>query len=438
MPTDPTATEKRQAWIGAGLIALAASAAYADSFFGKFQFDDFPAIRDNNPTLLRLWPLPGPLWPPRGSLTVSGRPILNFSLALNHALSGFSPWSYHAVNLLIHVLAALALFGIVRRTLGRTRLAAAAALVWAVHPLTTEAVTYIVQRAESLMALFYLLTLYCFIRFAGKGGSAAGPGRAPRGGGATRAWAALSVLACLLGMGTKEVMVSAPLAVFIYDRTFVSPGWRAAWRARKAYYLSLAATWIPLALFVASTGGNRGNTSGFNLGMSAFHYWFTQIEALTRYAGLAIWPHPLVFEYGPPTFPYWVSAFLLGPVLLAAGIVTFVGVARGRRWAFCPACCWMILAPTSVMPGTIQFAVEYRMYLPLAAIIAAIAAWLGGAGRRWPALARIPPSAWTGAVALVAVALGAATAQRNWLYRSDLALWGDSVAKRPASAKAQA
>src|SRR6202040_734708 len=100
---------------------------------------------------------------------------LNLSLAINYAFGGNSPWGYHAVNLVIHILAGLTLFGIVRRTFGRPilrekfsasslPLALVVAVLWTVHPLQTEAVTYVVQRAESLMGLFYLLTLYCFIR----------------------------------------------------------------------------------------------------------------------------------------------------------------------------------------------------------------------------------------------------------------------------------
>src|SRR6185312_4252239 len=98
--------------------------------------------------------------------TVGGRPFLNLSLALNQAFGGTNPWGYHALNLAIHVLAGLTLFGLVRRTLEAGRKgsallpAFAAALLWTVHPLQTEAVTYIVQRAESAMGLFYLLTLY--------------------------------------------------------------------------------------------------------------------------------------------------------------------------------------------------------------------------------------------------------------------------------------
>src|SRR6185369_8786768 len=102
--------------------------------------------------------------------TVSGRPLVNLSLALNYAISGSNVWSYHALNILIHLAAGLVLFGLVRRTLSTfnfqasTASACAVALLWTLHPLQTESVTYVVQRAESLMGLCYLLTLYGFIR----------------------------------------------------------------------------------------------------------------------------------------------------------------------------------------------------------------------------------------------------------------------------------
>ena len=91
--------------------------------------------------------------PPDGT-TVSGRPLANFTLALNYALSGTDPWSYHAFNVSILALSGLTLFGLVRRTLsmpvfaGRfardaTPLAFASALLWTLHPLQTEAITYV-------------------------------------------------------------------------------------------------------------------------------------------------------------------------------------------------------------------------------------------------------------------------------------------------------
>ncbi len=236
--------------LAAGLLVLATAAAFSSSFAGAFVFDDEYAITEN-PSIRQLWPIWPTLSPPRHGETVTGRPLLNFSLAINYAISGEGVWSYHAANLAIHVLAALLLFGVVRRTLllptMRDRWGGAAlplaliiALLWAVHPLQTESVTYIVQRAESLMGLFYLLTLYCFIRGAG---SARGV-----------YWYVGSVSACLSGMAVKEVMISAPLIVLLYDRTFCAGSFRGALRHRDGYYLGLAGTWALLGWLVVSMG----------------------------------------------------------------------------------------------------------------------------------------------------------------------------------------
>ena len=140
-----------------------------------------------------------------GRAALHGRPVVNLSLAFNYATGGLEPFYYHLTNLLVHLLAGLTLFGIVRRTLllpslgGRfaeaaTPLALAVALIWTLHPLQTGAVTYVAQRYESMMGLFYLLALYAAIRC----GTSAHP----------RRWAVAAVTASLLGMGCKEVAVS--------------------------------------------------------------------------------------------------------------------------------------------------------------------------------------------------------------------------------------
>ncbi len=428
------ASDKKRAAMAAGLIAAAGAAAYATSFAGAFQYDDIPAILQN-PTVERVWPLRIPLAPPAGALTVSGRPLLNLTFALNHAISGERPWSYHALNLLIHVLAGVLLYGIARRTLARRRpadpaaagrFALALALLWTLHPLQTEAVTYVVQRAESLMGLFYLLTLYGFIR--GVGGD-------------SRRWFLLSGVACFLGTATKEVIVTAPLLVLLYDRTFIAGGWAAAWRARRGYYLALAASWLPLAAWVAGTGGNRGGTSGFNLGVNPWLYWRSQAEAVARYVQLSVWPHPLIFDYGfQPERGGAVHAALLA-LVGAALAATVIGCWRGRPWGFLGGWFFLILAPTSLVPGTIQYVVEHRMYLPLAAVLAA-AGWLaagllarlGGGAIGSP---RFPWKAFAAGTAGLALAAGVATARRNAAYRTDLSLWGETVAQRPGSPTAQ-
>jgi len=418
-------------WVGAGLVAAAALGAYATSFLGAFQFDDIPAILQN-PTVLRLWPLSVPLGPPHGALTVSGRPILNLSLAINHAVSGENSWSYHALNLLIHIGAALALLGIARRTLSRMgspdpeAAGLAVALIWVVHPLTTESVTYIVQRAESLMALFYLLTLYFSVRSF----DSPDPGRA-------LGWKTLGVLSCWLGMATKEVMVTAPVVVLLYDRIFVAKGWGAAWRANRGYYIGLAAGWVPLVGLVASTGWDRGGTSGFHVGVSWVGYWVTQGEAMVRYVGLSLWPGSLALDYGPASAPTWL-AVVLSSLVLVAFAATVVGCNRGRPWAFLPMVCFLILAPTSVMPGVLQFAAEHRMYLPLAAVVTAVVVGVQHAALRWWEPGRARSRGLMLLLILAVACLGTATAFRNLAYEDDLTLWMDTVAKRALSAIAQA
>lgn len=144
------------------LIALAGLAAYANSLTGVFVLDDQRWIVEYPP--LRQ------LWPPSPELFATSRPLVNLTLALNYAWSGLAPGSYHVVNLVIHVLAGLTLYGLARRALSSVSaeradgVALAVALLWLVHPIQTESVTYVIQRAESLMGLFFLLTLYCAAR----------------------------------------------------------------------------------------------------------------------------------------------------------------------------------------------------------------------------------------------------------------------------------
>jgi Flp pilus assembly protein TadD len=426
-------------WLAPALIALAALTAYADSLTGSFVLDDRPSIAAN-PSIRHLWPPIVPLSPPAGDgLTVEGRPVLNLSLALNYAFGGLDPRGYHAVNLLVHLLAGLALFGLVRRTLerigclsGDSRLVAfAAALLWTVHPLQTESVAYVVQRAESLMGLFYLLTLYGFVRYAGVG--------SPR-----PAWAWLAVACCYLGMATKEVMVSAPVMVVLYDRTFVSGSLREAWRRHGRVFSWMAGSWILLGWLVWREG-SRGGTSGFSVGVGPLDYWLSQIPAIARYLRLAAWPGPLVFDYGMSGIRgnslVWPEAALIAALAVGSGWALLASAGSGvRALGFAGTWFFAILAPTSLVPGNRQTLAEHRMYLALAPIAVLAAAGLfrlaetvegktGASGRiRRLALALC---------LVLGAGLGCLTARRNLDYRNDLALFSDTVAKVPDNPYAQ-
>ncbi len=427
-------------WLLATMIVAAGAGAYSSSFSGVFVLDDVRAIV-LNPTIRTLWPLSTPLSPPSAS-TVAGRPVANLSFAISYALASGAPSSatappdspaaldptaFHLVNLLIHLAAALALFGVVRRTLLtdplRPRFEAAApwlalaiALMWVVHPLQISAVTYVVQRVESLMGLFYLLTLYCAIR-------ATGDTR-------PRLWTVAAIASCACGMATKEVMVTAPLVVALWDHVFGRPRSDGGGRVRWALAGGLAATWVILGALVASE--HRAPSINLTLA-AAWSYLLTQAEVVVHYLRLAFLPSPLVFMYD------WLLVSSFGAVawqaalLTALVILTVVGIVRRHPLGFAGAWFFLILAPSSsVLPIVTEVAAEHRMYLPLAAVIAVVAAGLYVAGTTIVKDRRTSTVVCALAAVLVVVALGAETHARNRVYWSAESLWQDTVTKRPS------
>ena len=408
--------------LAGGLIVLAGLAAYGNSFGGAFIYDDRVSIVENS-TIRHCWPIWKAFAPSPTSL-LGGRPVLHCTLAVNYALGGLSPWGYHLVNLTIHLLAGLLLFGIVRRTLLRPALASrfgsssvplalAVALCWVVHPLQTEAVTYVSQRCESLMGLFYLLTLYCFIRGIESQQQ--------------KLWLGLAVVACLFGMASKEVMVTAPVLIFLYDRTFVAGSFQRAWQARGRWYGGLASSWLLLAGCLV---GLEHRSAGYGLGVSGWRYALTECRVVVQYVQLAIWPHPLVFDYGAEEIiiRQVTEAVPYAIILLGLGVGVALALKHSPALGFAGAWLLVTLAPSSsVVPVVGSPMAEHRMYLALAAVIALVVA----VGYLWLGRRCLP--------VFIALSLGygALTWQRNQAYRTGEAIWSDTVSKRPNNARAQ-
>jgi tetratricopeptide (TPR) repeat protein len=427
---------RRATWLAAAVLSAAALVVYANSFNGALVFDDIPWIV-LDPGVHKLWPLSDVLFSANPNF-VSGRPVVNLTIAINYALGGTAPGGYHAVNIAIHILAGLTLFGIVRRTLsmpvlrGRfgaaaTPLALAVALVWIVHPLQTAAVTYVIQRTESLVGLFYLLTLYCVIR-------GADSARAVR-------WYIAAVVACFLGMATKEVMATAPVVVLLYDRTFVSGSFANAFSRRWSLYLALAATWGIVAWTLLSTGFHTGSTGAGAGGFTPVSYAMTQPGVIVHYLKLAFWPSGMSLDYG------WPAAESLEAVLLPAIFVallfglTIWALVKNSPLGFLGAWFFSILGPTSSFVPIKDAAFDHRMYLPLAAVAALVV--IGGyvlwrrfaVGqsadndlRQWA----VPVCLLGGAV----IALGCATVARNAIFTSAADVWRDVLEKDPSRARA--
>ncbi len=421
------------------LIVVAGVVCYRNALDVPFVFDDIPSIEENA-SIQHLWPPWLPLSPPSGGESVQSRPLVNLSLAVNYTLGELRPRGYHGFNLAVHLLAALTLFGLVRRTLdlprmprplaGRsTPLALAVALIWTVHPLQTSVVTPVVERTESMMGLFFLVTLYCVSR----GASSPYPWR----------WYGGATAACAAGMACKEVMVTAPLIALLYDRAYLSGSFRESLRRRWRLYLALASTWLVLTALLLSSGGKRATAAGFGFGVTSWEYARTQVRAVIHYLRLCFWPHPLVLDYGmavartgAKVLPYAVLiAILLG--------LTAAAWRAMPRAGFLGAFFFVVLAPSSsVVPLVAQTAAEKRMYLPLAAvvvlvIVAAAVAWEriaaqgmsanGGLARALPVLV----------LAGVVVALGLVTINRNLDYRSPLAIWEVTVRDCPDNPRAR-
>jgi Flp pilus assembly protein TadD len=411
------------------LIVLAGICTYWNSLHVPFVWDDDTAIV-NNRTIRELWPLWHSLVPP-AETPVARRPVVNLSLAVNYALGGLDVTGYHVWNLGVHLLAALVLFGIIRRTLAGGRLgdrwtaaaadvALIATLGWMLHPMVSEVIDYTTQRTSSMMGLFFLLTLYCAIR---------GLDSRRR----TR-WHVLAVVACVCGMATKESMAAAPLIVVLYDRIFVFSSVRDALRVRQHLYVAFLATWGLLGVLIWL---RPHSTVGFSGGIDAWTYLLNQARLIPHYLRLALWPDALVLDYGPPEA--LSVREVVGPGLLVVALLVGAGVAL-VRWpaiGFLCAAFFVILAPdSSIVPIVTEAGAERRMYLPLAALVVLVvtvgwwlfararSAWAASHGRLITVVALAITTVWLASLAVL-------TVYRNAEYATPVSIWRSSVERHP-------
>jgi protein O-mannosyl-transferase len=441
-PTPPPAAPSSGLWWRVALIALAGVLTYWNSLSGAFILDDQSTIVENL-QIRDMWNL-AQILAPEPDTAIAGRPLVNLSFAINHAFGGLAVRGYHIGNIAIHVVCALVAFGIVRRTIELPRvrerfsvnsanLAFAVALLWTVHPLNSEVVDYLTERTESMMGMFYLLTLYCSVR----------------------GWPTLAVVSCGLGMACKESMVTAPLIVAVYDRVYVFDSLKQAFRARKRLYLGLGATWLVLAAL--NWSGPRAAVGGFSTGSSAWTYLLNQTVMITHYLRLAVWPRSLVVFYGWPLpltpGDVWPYALFIGGLLIA----TVVAMKRWPMLGFIGVWFFVTLAPTSsIVPIATEVGAERRMYLPLLAVVALAVVAVSAA---WALVARThhrragqvlvdsseqpgPPdpaharrgAQLVAAIVLLAVAgaLAAGTIRRNREYASPLTIAQTAVDRRPS------
>ena len=418
------------AWLWIAVITLVV---YRDSFTAPFIFDDWGSAA-GNPNIESL----SPLWKTfvtHKATTLTGRPLVSFSLALNRTISGDAVWSYHVFNALTHLACALLLLLLLVRAFAsnaapaRLRphaelLAVSVTLVWAIHPLLSESVINIVQRTELMVTFFYLATIYCTVRAF----ETPTDQRLAR-----RLWFALGIAACALGMMCKEVMISAPIAALLYNRVFLHGSWRDSLRKSWPYFAALASTTLILIAILITAP--RGKTVGFSLGIHWLDYLYTQAWVLAHYLTLCFVPSPLSIIYDVPLTQHLADAALPGVFILLAIALTIRGIILGRAGAVAGAIFFMVLAPSSsVVPIITEVAAERRMYLPLAMVLALVAGAafnsITWAHEKWPRLGS-PIFAAVAAVLTIAVIFAIETDSRTRDYRTPEIVWRDAVAKAP-------
>ncbi len=411
------------------LLVLLGTLAYANSLHAPFVFDDIENICVNP----AVHSFSGSEW----FHGVASRRVLIFTFALNYAWGGLNPAGYHLVNLGIHVCAGLVLWrllaGVLRERveLGEPdlhgKLAWFTAAVWLVHPLQTESVTYLVQRAESLMGLCFLLVLWLVMR----GVKSARP----------IGWYLAAVLFTWLGMGTKEVMVTVLPVVLLMDRVLWSPTWRELFTRRGGLYLGmlLAIGFYFRPVSHVIVGGST--SAGFGcVERTAWEHLLSQSHAILLYLRLAVWPWPQCFDYCLPTVRHLSEAILPGLVVIALLIVGGWGVYHRRLWSIPLAAFFLVLAPTSSIVPLQDVAAEHRMYLPLAGVLSLVI--VGGyITCRQVAISHELQPSWRAAltvlaatVTLLATTIG--TIARNHTYQDECTLWTEVVRVRPQSSRA--
>lgn len=423
----PTAAANQHAptWKHAVMLIAAAWCLYGGTMGYPFLFDDHPNIRDNES--IRSWDGATKM------LADNGRPVAMLSFAANYALSGKNVWSYHLVNLVIHCAAGLTLYGLVRRTLLLSRtpsyfdhassLALAISLFWLVHPLQTQAVTYIVQRMESLTGLLFLLALYALVR----SHDSARPAL----------WHLLTIVTCWLGMGCKQTMTACPLILLMFDRIFLAGSWRSIlprWWLHAATFLSLG--WLAWLTHVAVTSEDVAS-AGFGLrDITGWEYLCSQGGVLLHYLRLVAWPDVLCFDYVWPKATQPLAIWPPCGIILALLLTSFWLLWKHPRIGLVAISFFFILAPCSSIVPIADLAFEHRMYLPLACVLILLVLGVFHLTSRLhlapPQLAMLRAALFLLPLAL----LGGRTMLRNRDYANEISMWQLIARQRPASARA--
>ena len=403
---------------------------YSSSLNGPFIFDD--SRIENNPSLHITTLSIKSLAKAGFESSPSTRPVSYITFALNYYFHGFATRGYHIANICIHVLAAIILFLLIKTTLSlpplrskfaqHTWLPFAAALIWAVHPLQTQSVTYIIQRMNSLSAMFYILSLYLYAK-----GRLSGTG--------TKKWLLFggSLLAGILALGSKETAATLPFFILLYEWYFFQD-LDVTWLTKQVIPASIiifvfgGLVFLYLGTDPATTILSTYNSRDFTL----IQRVLTEFRVVVFYVGLLFFPHPARLNldhyfYHSSSLVSPISTMLSLAFLLILFFIAVAAAKRNRLLSFC--ILWFLgnlVIESSVIGLEIIF--EHRNYLPSMMMILLIIIPIFQFIQR-------PPWLRIAILCLIVILLSFWTYERNRVWSDRISLWGDSAAKSPLKAR---
>ena len=417
---------RRLTLLTAALLAIGIGAAYSNSLSVGFEFDDVYLLT-NNPSIRSLRNIPRFFYDPFTLTTVREnadlRPVLQITYALNHAISGLRPWSYHAVNMVLHLVAALLVFRIVRDHLwpGPALVPAAAALFFALAPLNSQTLDYMSARSALLCTTLYLAAFWCVLR--------------------RRQWPAALLHA--LALLTKAIAVTLPAVIVAYDFLYRD-------RARCPTVLGYVRDWrrvvrlvlAPVVLDLAYLLYRRlllppWVSETFHQSFTTPWLWFmSEWSAQLYYVRLFLWPDALSIDHD---FPYAFSFFQARAWLALCVIVAWIAVAlrsAARRPLVAFATLWFFitLAPESSFAPLAEVVNDHRPYIASSLGLSVLLAWLiHEASSRLRE--RQQPAFVLACLVLCAVTIPI-TRHRNWQWQDSVRLWTDAAEKSPGNGRA--